>query len=346
MIVALVLLGQVLELRARERTGGAIRALLRPRPEDRAASSARTAAEARGPARPGAGRRQAAGAARREGPGGRRVVEGQSTVDESMVTGEPVPVEKTAGRPGHRRHAQRHGQLRHARRAGRRRDAARTDRRDGRGGAAQAGADPALADLVAGSSCRPSSPCGRRLRRLGRCRAAAGAGLALVNAVAVLIIACPCALGLATPMSIMVGTGRGADGRADQERRGAGALRGVDTLVVDKTGTLTEGKPKLRRASCRPDGFDESELLRLAASLERGSEHPLAAAIVARRRGARTRARRQRADFDSVTGKGVTGTVDGQQRGARQCRNCWRARDRRWAGLPTRPSAAAPTVRP
>ena len=136
-------------------------------------------------------------------------------------------------------------------------------------------------------------------------------GFALVNAVAVLIIACPCALGLATPMSIMVGTGRGA--RAGVLVKNAEALElleKVDTLVVDKTGTLTEGKPRLVGVTAA-GALDENELLRLAASLERGSEHPLAAAIV---EGAEERGLTLVvvADFVSVTGKGVTGTVDGR----------------------------------
>ena len=137
-------------------------------------------------------------------------------------------------------------------------------------------------------------------------------GFALVNAVAVLIVACPCALGLATPMSIMVGTGRGA--RAGVLVRNAEALElmeKVDTLVVDKTGTLTEGKPRLVGVAAT-GGVDENELLRLAASLERGSEHPLAAAIVtgAEERGLTLGAA---ADFASQTGKGVAGSVEGRR---------------------------------
>jgi Cu+-exporting ATPase len=134
---------------------------------------------------------------------------------------------------------------------------------------------------------------------------------ALVNAVAVLIIACPCALGLATPMSIMVGTGRGATaGVLVKNAEALEITEKVDTLVMDKTGTLTEGKPRLTSVVARP-GQDEATLLRLAASLERGSEHPLAAAIVA---GAHERgiALAEAQDFRSITGKGVTGTVDGQ----------------------------------
>jgi Cu+-exporting ATPase len=134
----------------------------------------------------------------------------------------------------------------------------------------------------------------------------------VINAVAVLIIACPCALGLATPMSIMVGTGRGATmGVLFKNAEALEVMRKVDTLVVDKTGTLTEGKPKL--VAVEPaSGFDEDAILRLAASLERGSEHPLAAAIV---RGAEARKLdlASPAAFDSKTGRGVTGQVDGRQ---------------------------------
>ncbi|HYE73986.1 MAG TPA: heavy metal translocating P-type ATPase, partial [Blastocatellia bacterium] len=134
---------------------------------------------------------------------------------------------------------------------------------------------------------------------------------ALVNAVAVLIIACPCALGLATPMSIMVGTGRGATaGVLIRNAEALEVMEKVDTLVVDKTGTLTEGKPRL--TSVVPlEGFDESDLLRMAASLERGSEHPLASAIVA---GASERGLQlsNAQDFKSITGKGVIGIVDGK----------------------------------
>jgi Cu+-exporting ATPase len=135
---------------------------------------------------------------------------------------------------------------------------------------------------------------------------------ALINAVAVLIIACPCALGLATPMSIMVATGKGAGlGVLFKNAEAIEVMRQIDTLVVDKTGTLTEGKPKLVSVSVATGG-DEAMLLRLAASLERGSEHPLAAAIVA---GAKERGADpvEAEDFASLTGKGVTGRVDGRR---------------------------------
>ena len=151
---------------------------------------------------------------------------------------------------------------------------------------------------------------------------------ALVSAVAVLIIACPCALGLATPMSIMTATGRGA--QAGVLIKNAEALErfaDVDTLIVDKTGTLTVGKPKLV-AVLPEEGHDEAEVLRLAASLERGSEHPLAEAIVA---GAEERgvAMTKALDFEAVTGKGVKGVVDGKTGGARQHQAGRRSRPRR-----------------
>jgi Cu+-exporting ATPase len=135
---------------------------------------------------------------------------------------------------------------------------------------------------------------------------------AIINAVAVLIIACPCALGLATPMSIMVAAGRGAtEGVLFKNAEAIEVLRQVDTLIVDKTGTLTEGRPKLTFVNST-NGFDEDELLRLAASLERGSEHPLAEAIVT---GAESRNLQLAAvrDFESLTGRGVSGTVDGRK---------------------------------
>src|SRR5262249_37653950 len=135
---------------------------------------------------------------------------------------------------------------------------------------------------------------------------------ALVNAVAVLIIACPCALGLATPLAIMVGVGKGAEsGVLIRDAEALEVLRNADTLIVDKTGTLTEGTPKLARVQ-PVEGFPEDEVLRLAASLERGSEHPLASAIVkgAEERGLRLAEVR---DFHSFTGKGVVGTVEGRR---------------------------------
>ncbi|MDD5471833.1 MAG: copper-translocating P-type ATPase, partial [Sideroxydans sp.] len=240
------------------------------------------------------------------------VLEGTSALDESMVTGESIPVEKTAG----------------ARLIG--------ATVNGRGSllmrAERVGADTLLAQIVhmVSEAQRSRAP----IQRLADVVAGyfvpavvlialatlAVWGLfgpeprlahAVVNAVAVLIIACPCALGLATPMSIMVGTGRGATlGVLIKNAEALETMEKVNTLVVDKTGTLTEGKPKLTTVIPLA-GFDESEVLSLAASLERASEHPLAAAIV---QGAQDKNSELRpvSDFSSVTGKGVTGTVEGR----------------------------------
>ena len=310
-IVVLVLFGQVLELRARERTGSAIRALL-----DLAAKTARVIR--------GGGREEevaledvAIGDRIRVRPGEKvpvdgTVVEGHSSVDESMLTGESVPVEKTTG------------------------DTVTGATLNGTGSlvieAARIGRDTMLARIVemVASAQRSRAPIQKVADRVAGwfvpavIAAAALAFVAwaafgpspalahaLVAAVSVLIIACPCALGLATPMSIMAATGRGT--QAGVLIRNAEALEGfasVDTLIVDKTGTLTVGKPELV-AVLPQGGRSEDEVLRLAASLERGSEHPLAAAIV---KGAEARGLTlaKAEDFDAVTGKGVTGTVDGR----------------------------------
>ncbi|MGD2064655.1 MAG: copper-translocating P-type ATPase, partial [Nitrospirota bacterium] len=239
------------------------------------------------------------------------VLEGASSVDESMVTGEPIPVAKHAG------------------------DRVIGATINATGGfvmrAEKVGGETLLSRIVAmvAEAQRSRAPI------QGLADAVAGyfvpavvlvailtfvvwfivgpqprAAHALVNAVAVLIIACPCALGLATPMSIMVATGKGATlGILFRNAEAIEVLRTVDTLVVDKTGTLTEGKPKLVGVDTA-NGFEEGDLLRLAASLERGSEHPLAAAIVA---GAEERGVKPVPvdDFQSITGKGVAGRVDG-----------------------------------
>jgi Cu+-exporting ATPase len=309
-IVALVLLGQVLELRARQSTSGAIRALL-----GLAAKTAR---------RVGAGGAEQdvpldqvqVGDRLRVRPGEKvpvdgTVVEGRSNVDESMLTGEPIPVEKLSGDRviGSTVNATGTFVMR----------------------AERVGSETLLARIVqmVAQAQRSRAP----IQRLADVVAAwfvpavvvvavatfiawALVGpqpamvYALVNAVAVLIIACPCALGLATPMSIMVGVGRGAqEGILVRNAEALEVMEKVDTLVVDKTGTLTEGKPKL--VSVVPHrGISESELLRLAASLERGSEHPLAAAILkgAEERGVTAVAA---SEFESLTGRGVKGVVDG-----------------------------------
>ncbi len=313
-IVVLVLLGQVLELRARSRTSAAIRTLLGLAPTT-ARRVASDGSEADVPlAEVHVGNRL------RVRPGERVpvdgvVVDGRSSVDESMVTGEPMPVEKTAASAVTGGTVNGTGTfVMEARRVGRDTLLARivalvSD--------AQRSRAPiqSLADTVAGwfvpaviavavvtfavwATLGPEP-------RLAH---------ALVNAVAVLIIACPCALGLATPMSIMVGTGRGAElGVLLRNAEALERLEQIDTLVVDKTGTLTEGKPALTTVVAQA-GFDETGLLRLVASVERVSEHPLAAAIMrgAVERGVTTV---EAGDFRSITGKGVVGVVDGRRVG-------------------------------
>ena len=303
MIVTLVLLGQVLELRARSRTGAAIRALLGLAPK-----TARRVRDGRHARRMCRSSTVQVGDRLRVRPGEKVpvdgvVVEGRSAVDESMVTGEPMPVEKRRGRP--RRSARRStgpaALVMRAERVGRR-DAARADRADGRRGAAQPRADPAArrpwSRLVRAGRDRRGRP---DVRRRGRAFGPEPRfAHALVNAVAVLIIACPCALGLATPMSIMVATGRGASGGVlFRNAEAIELLRSVDTLVVDKTGTLTEGKPRARGGRSRPTASARPRCCALAASLERGSEHPLAAAIVAGAERARASRSSASTDFES-----------------------------------------------
>lgn len=311
-IVTLILLGQVLELRARSQTSSAIKKLL-----GMAATSARRLK--------GDGSEEdvplesvEAGDRLRVRPGEKVpvdgvVLDGHSTVDESMVTGEPIPVEKQSGDPVIGATINGTGSL--VMRAEKVGAETLLSRIVGMVAEAQRSRAPIqkLADVVSGyfvpivvliavitfvvwASIGPEP-------RLAH---------ALINAVAVLIIACPCALGLATPMSIMVATGKGATmGVLFKNAEAIEVLRKVDTLVVDKTGTLTEGKPQL--VSVTPaDGVGETDLLRLAASLERGSEHPLAAAIV---RGAEDKdsALSDAEAFESITGKGVKGRVDGRE---------------------------------
>ena len=311
-IVTLVLLGQVLELRARSRTSGALKALLRLAPR-KARRLREDGVEEEVPLE-----RVEVGNRLRVRPGEKVpvdgvVVEGTSAVDESMVTGESLPVEKKPG------------------------DRVMGATINGTGSfimrAEKVGADTVLARIVrlVSEAQRSRAP----IQRLADVVAsyfvpavvvaailtfAAWAvfgppprmAYALVNAVAVLIIACPCALGLATPMSVMVATGRGATaGVLFRNAEALETMERVDTLVVDKTGTLTEGKPRLE-AVVTTDGMHEAELLRLAASLEQGSEHPLASAIVAGAvdRGVRPVAA---AEFASRTGRGVAGVVDGHR---------------------------------
>jgi Cu+-exporting ATPase len=310
-IVVLVLLGQVLELRARSRTGAAIRNLLGLAPKT-ARRIGEDATEQDVPLE-----HVVVNDRLRVRPGERVpvdgvVLEGTTTVDESMVTGEPIPVEKTQ-------------------------DAKVTGGTvNGTGAfimrAERVGSDTLLAQIVrmVSEAQRSRAP----IQRLADTVAGwfvpiviavsvvtfivwAGYGPeprlahALVNAVAVLIIACPCALGLATPMSIMVGTGRGAEGGVlIRNAEALEILEKVTTIVVDKTGTLTEGKPKLVTIEPQP-GVDAATLLRLTASLEHVSEHPLAAAIVGGA-GERNIGLSEVTNFASATGKGVTGTVDGR----------------------------------
>ncbi len=310
-IVTLVLLGQVMELRAREGTGRAIRALL-----DLAAKTARVI-------RPDGSEEEIpleevqVGDRLRVRPGDKVpvdgvVTDGRSSVDESMISGEPVPVEKTAG------------------------DRLTGATINGTGSlvmeATRVGSDTMLSQIVemVANAQRSRAPIQKFADMVAGWFVPAVIGIAilsfiawaiwgpvpalsyaLVSAVAVLIIACPCALGLATPMSIMTATGRGAQiGVLIKNAEALERFAKVDTLIVDKTGTLTEGKPKLV-AVLPEEGHDEKEVLRLAASLERGSEHPLAEAIVA---GAEDRgvALSEATDFEAVTGKGVTGRVDGR----------------------------------
>jgi Cu+-exporting ATPase len=311
-IVTLILLGQVLELRARSQTGAAIKKLLGMAP----ATARRIGPEGREEDVPLAAVR--AGDRLRVRPGEKVpvdgvVVEGSSSVDESMVSGEPIPVLKTSG------------------------DKVVGATINGTGSlvmrAEKVGAETLLARIVAmvSEAQRSRAPIQKLADVVSGYFVPAVILIAVVtfvvwsligppprmthgiiNAVAVLIIACPCALGLATPMSIMVATGKGAGiGVLFRNAEAIEVLRKVDTLIVDKTGTLTEGKPKLVTVVSAP-GVDEPVLLRAAASLERGSEHPLAAAIV---KGAESRGIPSGTSegFQSITGKGVTGRVDGRK---------------------------------
>lgn len=310
-ITTLVLLGQVLELRARSATGKAIRALLGLAPktarkvhddgseEDIPLDHVHVGDLLR--VRPG-----------EKVPVDGIVVEGHSSVDESMISGEPVPVEKVANDKVVGATVNGTGSLLvRAERVGRDTMLSQIVRMVAEAQRSRAPIQ-ALADkvsawfvpsvaLVAVIAFAVWSFVGPEPRLAH----------ALVNAIAVLIIACPCALGLATPMSIMVGTGRGAiAGVLVKNAEALELMEKVDTLVVDKTGTLTLGKPKLVTVKAE-GGFEDREVLRLAAALERGSEHPLAAAIVegAEERGIELSVTR---DFQSLTGKGVSGKVDGR----------------------------------
>ncbi|HQR37503.1 MAG TPA: copper-translocating P-type ATPase [Blastocatellia bacterium] len=310
-IVVLVLLGQVLELRARSQTSGAIKALLGLAPKTaRAIRDDGTEAEiALDSIKPGDRLRVRPG---EKIPVDGVILDGSSSVDESMVTGESIPIEKSTG------------------------DTVTGGTVNGTGGfvmrADRVGSETLLAQIVrmVSEAQRSRAPIQRLADVVSSYFVPAviiaavvtfvvwslvgpepRLAHAIISAVAVLMIACPCALGLATPMSIMVGTGRGATaGVLIKNAEALEVLETIDTLIVDKTGTLTEGKPRL--TSVVPvNGTSESELLRLAASIERGSEHPLAAAIVA---GAEQRHLNvsEAQDFQSITGKGVVGKVEGR----------------------------------
>lgn len=310
-IVTLVLLGQVLELRARSKTGAAIRALLSLAPK-----TAR---------RIGAGGTEEdielelvhPGDRLRVRPGEKipvdgTVLEGRSAVDESMVTGEPIPVEKQQGDKLIGGTVNSSGSL-----------VMQADR---------VGAETLLARIVqmVAEAQRSRAPVQRLADTVASyfVPAVLAASVitfivwavfgpsprmahALVSAVSVLIIACPCALGLATPMSVMVAMGRGASlGILFKNAEAIELLRAVDTLVIDKTGTLTLGKPKVVAMEAAP-GVGETELLRAAAALERASEHPLAAAVV-QAAAERNLSLEKASEFDSVAGKGIRGTVAGR----------------------------------
>jgi Cu+-exporting ATPase len=311
-ITVLVLLGQVLELRARDQTGGAIRALLNLAPktarrlhdggEDEEIPLAEVRVGDRLRVRPGDGI-----------PVDGTVLEGRGAVDESLVTGESMPAPKQPG------------------------DTVIGGTVNGTGGlvmrADKIGSDTMLARIVAmvADAQRSRAPIQRMADRVAGYFVPAVVAVAalafiawavwgpspplayaLIAAVSVLIIACPCALGLATPMSIMVGVGKGAGaGVLIKSAEALERMEKADTLVVDKTGTLTEGKPRVV-AVVPAEGMTEADLLALAASLERSSEHPLADAIVAaaRKQGL---ASQDTTEFASATGKGVTGIVDGHR---------------------------------
>jgi Cu+-exporting ATPase len=309
-ITTLVLLGQVLELRARRATSGALRALLSLAPtvarrmrEDGTEEDVPLAH-----VHPGDRLRVRPG---EKVPVDGVVLEGESAVDESMVTGESLPVEKAPGTKVTGGTVNGTGGLvMRAERVGRDTLLSRIVQRVSEAQRTRAPIQR-LADTVS-SFFVPAVIAVAVLTAViwGVWGPEPRLAYALVNAVAVLIIACPCALGLATPISVVVGTGRGAQvGVLIRDAAALERLEKVDTLVVDKTGTLTEGKPRLVSVVSAA-GLDEVRLLRLAASLERGSEHPLAAAIVA---GAQQRGvvLAQVSHFRSLTGKGVTGQVEG-----------------------------------
>ncbi len=307
-ITVLVLLGQVLELRARERTSGALRALL-----DLAPKLARRLREDGSDEEIPLDRVQP-GDRLRVRPGEKvpvdgEILEGRSALDESMVTGESLPVEKGAGDSVIGGTLNGSGSfVMEAQRVGSETMLARIVQMVAEAQRSRAPIQR-LADVVAGYFV-PAVVAVAAVAFLVWALAGPVPAMAhaLVAAVSVLIIACPCALGLATPMSIMVGTGRGAHaGVLIRNAEALEHLEKVDTLVIDKTGTLTEGRPKVVSLETA-EGVTEEELLRAAASLERGSEHPLAASILAAAKE-RNLSLGETKDFEAVTGKGVVGKV-------------------------------------
>jgi P-type Cu+ transporter len=311
-ITTLVLLGQVLELRARSKTSKAIKALLGLAPKT-ARLLRDDGTETDVPLE-----RVQVGDRLRVRPGEKIpvdgvVLEGATSVDESMITGEPIPVEKTKDSQVTGATVNGTGSfVMRAKRVGSDTLLAQIVRMVAEAQRSRAPIQK-LADVVAGYFV-PAVVLVAIITFIVWAMFGPEPSMAygLLNAVAVLIIACPCALGLATPMSIMVGTGRGATaGVLIKNAEALEVLEKVDTLVVDKTGTLTEGKPHLAAVLAVP-GQDENEILRLAASLERGSEHPLAAAIVAGTEKREIKLADARY-FHSITGKGVVGVVDGKQ---------------------------------
>lgn len=311
-IVTLVLLGQVLELRARRQTSSAIKALLNLNPK----TARRVRPDGSDEEIPLDHIRR--GDRLRVRPGDRvpvdgTVEEGSSAVDESMITGESMPVEKSAGIKVVGGTVNQTGSfIMRAERLGSETLLAQIVRMVAEAQRSRAPIQ-SLADKVSGYFV-PAVLLVAVLTFIAWSLWGPEPRLAyaLVNAVAVLIIACPCALGLATPMAVMVGTGRGAHaGVLVRNAEAIELMEKVDTLVLDKTGTLTEGKPRLTQLIAM-DSVPENDLLRLVASLERSSEHPLAAAIIraAEGRGLRLGAA---ANFESLTGKGVTGHIDGRE---------------------------------